>query len=427
LPPTSDRAPELAALLPAGADRCIIARPSLIPPAQRMLVARVSQTEAMPWWPELEVVAYAGSFREHRDAPPSTVALLWVAAEPSRVRAVLDARGPQSFDWSGGSAPCETNACPARASFLSPHVLRIEHGAMGTSSSPGAEARCARMAAKSPDVLELTFARSRALLSLGLGVLPLTASSELRPTHSGLHMRRKDLMRSTEDAERAANDSTAADVMLGPIGALGSNVRRQQTDASVQTDYDLLWEDLELARADDVRMQAAERKADALERSQPEPNAWPAHREDVLAELGFRLEEIRRASVTDRPTAVQAARALLEHALERSPDDEGLALLLAELLLDDLSLDNLSVVEPVRDLVRRFRSRPGAQPRWGALRRRVAAFDGVEALAKVLVEDGLVERRKAHAVAGDIVLRLRGGAPYLEAERAALNAGHPPH
>lgn len=408
---------ELVAKLPAGADRCVVARPALLSGARRALFTRVSQAESVAWRSELSVVAYASAYREYRDAAPGVVALLSFAAEPARVRAWLAARGPQYFDLGDAPRACDGNGCPFHVRFLDAHVLELTRGRFTPRSAAGSEARCARMAERSPDALELSFARSRALLSLGLGILPLTASSELSQSAIGLHVRRNDLMRSIADAERAANDPNAGDVVLGPVGAIGSNMRRQQLDAAVQTEYDLLWEDLELARDDEARMQTAELEADALDHAEPDPSAGDLPREDVLAELGYLLERLRNASADERGARANAARTLLEHALARNGDDEGLALLLTELLLTELG-----AVEPARELVQRFGSRPFAQARWAELRRHAAALTSVEALAAAMSADRLAPRAKARTLAGEILARLREGAPYAEAERAVLTA-----
>jgi hypothetical protein len=410
-----DHALELVAQLPAGADRCVVARPSRLPGARRILVARISQADALAWIPELEVMAFAGATREHRNAPPGQVSLLWVAAAPERVRARLDASGAQPIDWGEDGHACGAGGCEARARWLGPHVLRIERGDFANGSAPGVELHCAQMAARDGEALELGFTRSRVLLSMGLGVLPLTSSSELTQTQAGLHVGRSDLMRSIADAGQAVGDRAAADVMLGPVGALGSNLRRRQQDAAVRTEYDVLWEDLELARDDETRMRAAEREADALERAQPDLSQAPARREDVLAQLGYRLELMRAAAGDERRTQAKAARALLEGGLARDPGDEGLALMLAELLLTELGDAELA-----RDIARRFGSRPGAQSRWTELRHHAAALLGVAALANALIADRVGDRNKARAIASDIVARLREGASYGEAERSVL-------
>jgi hypothetical protein len=85
-------------------------------------------------------------------------------------------------------------------------------------------------------------------------------------------------------------------------------------------------------------------------------------------------------------------------------------------------LTELAAVEPARELVQRFGTRPFAQVRWAELRRHAAALSSVEALAAALLADKLAPRAKARGLAEEILARLREGAPYAEAERAVLAA-----
>ena len=226
-----------------------------------------------------------------------------------------------------------------------------------------------------------------------------------------------DLLHSAIEAEAALNDEAAAGLLLGQAATLGSNVRRDKHGAAVRTEYDVLWEDLELARDDDLRVQAAEREADARERSRPTGDAPAGTRESVESELGYRLDLARRVPAGDRDAELLAARALLERALARTPEDEGLALLLGELLVSELHDP-----APVTALAQRFATRPGARPRWVALRRHAAAITGEGALADRLVEDGVVARRNATPLAREILSRMQQGMNYEAAEHAAIEA-----
>jgi hypothetical protein len=414
-------AAELAHQLPPGADRCAIARPVRLSLAQRPLLARISQAEPLAWTAQLQVVAYVSAERSARDAPLSRVSLLWLSDEPERVRAVLDAHDGLDLDWGeAGRSTCE-HGCAARARFVAPHVLRIERGQFPQGSSEGAERHCQRMAEGHPDALELAFKRARGAGSLALDGRPLTTSFELRDGREGVHVERSDLMPSMAEAAGILGDPLAAELLLAPL-SLVSNLRREQADAMLRTDYDVLWEDLELARDDEARMRELEQQAGGPELPMPDTLPDPGRREDLLAQLGYRLEQVRRASGEQRRAQAEGVRGLLERAVARSPDDEGLALLLAELLLTELRDGG-----PVSDLARRFAPLGSAsRARWGLLRRHAAALAGVDALTDALLRDHAAERRKARAFAQAILAQWAEGAPYEQAERAVLGAAKTP-
>ena len=60
----SDDAVELAALLPDGADRCVVARPAKLADRRRALVLVHSWAEPLAWARDLGVVAYATAVAE---------------------------------------------------------------------------------------------------------------------------------------------------------------------------------------------------------------------------------------------------------------------------------------------------------------------------------------------------------------------------
>lgn len=412
----ADRALQLAAELPAGGDRCVIARPARVPRMRRGLLARVSQAEPMAWLTELDVRAYASVRRDDHDGPSAQVTLLWVGAPRQRVREVLDARSGLVLHWEE-DASCEPGECPVRARFASEHVVRIERGALVPASRSGVEAQCRKMAARSPGAAEVSAARSRNFGVFALTGLPVRASSEIRASRGGLHVERIDRMRTPDEAERALVEGIAPEVFFPGQGALGKDMRRTRVRAAVHTRFDLLWADLELVRDDEERLALAAREADALASVGPPQGVFPAVREDVLAELGYRLELVARASGEPRRVQAQAARRLLEAALARDPDDEGLALLLTEFLLSEQGEPG-----PARALVQRFAERAGAHRNWAMFERHAAALTSAAALAEVLVRQGLTDRRYARTAAHEIAAQVQQGVSFERAERAVLEA-----
>jgi hypothetical protein len=399
---------ELVAMLPVGVDRCVLARPSRIAAEQRERVARVSQGEPIAWLRELGVEAYASVSYERSDGPSAALVLARVSLAATAARELLDRRAGLSLQWS--ELRCSELACGPRARFIAPGLLRIERGVFPERVGEGAEVRCVKLAAQSPDAVEVSAARNRTLNDL-----PLRASTTLRATEAGVHLTRVELMPSMAIAAQAAREAE----QLAPLYA--SNVRTQVTDVELVTELDVAFEDLELAEQDEARMRSAELEADAREQldavpaSRPEPRA----REDVLAELGYRLERASRVAGAERDAELAAARALLERSVAAQPDDEGLSSLLAELLVTELR-------DPAaaRTALARFQ-RPGpAGQRVASLLRQAAAIEGEGALARELSAQQLVPRARAQSVARDVLTRVKAGASYLEAEQAALAAMH---
>lgn len=391
-------------MLPAGADRCVLARPSRLAAERRERVARVSQSEPLAWLRELDVQAYAAVSRERRDGPSAELILVRVSLSPEAARELLDRRAGLRLQWS--ELPCAEPVCGPRARFVGPGLLRIERGVFPEGAGEGAEVRCARLAAQSPDALELSVARNRSL-----DALPLRASTTLRATGTGLRSSRVELMPSMAAAAQAARDAA----QLVPLYA--TNVRSEVTDLELRTELDVRFEDLALVEQDDARMRSAELEADARDQTAalPADRAEPHAREDVLAELGYRLERAHRLTGAERDVELLATRALLERACVAQPDDEGLAALLAELLVTELR-------DPVaaRAALARF-ARPGpGGHRVAALVRQAAALEGERSLARELSAQKLTTNAKASQLARAILTRVQTGVSYVDAERTAL-------
>ena len=411
----ADPALALAALLPAGADRCVIARPVLVPPEHRGLIARVSQGEPFAWLAELGLESYATALRERRDGPSARVTLLWLTHVSDDTRALIDARAGVALQW-GQAAPCAGASCPARAHVLDAHVIRIERDAFPEPTDPGAEVQCSRLAAHAPGALEVAFARSRRLSADLIGV-PLRATSTVTLASHGVHVNRVELMRSMAEAALAQQQGGFVERRGAAWDGLATDLRVEQVDSALHTDFDVQWEDLELALQDDARARNAEREADARASAVLAPDA-PfdlSSREAVLAQLAYRQERAEHGDQSERIVQLNAARALLDAACSARPEDEGLALLRAELVIAELKDADAS-----RALTREGAQRFETQARWHALERAAAALRGEAALANALVAQHIADRRAAIAFARDILERVQSGASYDDAERAVL-------
>jgi hypothetical protein len=404
----------LAAALPKDADRCVLARTALVPKERAGLLARISQAEPFAWLADLGVEAYATAQRERRTGSSSRVTLLWLARVNDSVRAAFEARAGIALRWN--DHPCGGASCPPRARVLDAHIVRIEHNDYPVHDDAGAELQCARMAAEAPAALELSFVRSRSLADEIVG-LPLRTTSTLTLAAHGVHVAREALMLSEAESALAYQRGLMAEERGFALTWLATDLRVEQIDSTIHTDFDVLWDDLELAAQDDVRTAAAEHEADQRERAELAADQPPdvRSREAVLAQLAYRLDRAERAVDPERSAQLAAARALLDAACAAQPDDEGLALLRAELLIAELR-DAAAGRARAREGAQRFETRA----RWQALERHAAALQGEAALATVITAQRAAPGRQAAAVAREILERMQAGSGYEEAERAVI-------
>jgi hypothetical protein len=405
----------LAAALPAGADRCVLARPIRLRKERAALLARISQAEPFAWLAVLGVEAYAMAHLERRDGPSARVTLLWLTRTSGDLQAAFDAHSGIALRWD--QRACSGAGCPPRARVLDEHVVRIEHGVFPVRAEPGAEAHCARMAAAAPAAIELGFTRSRRLLDELVGV-PLRSTSALTPAAHGVHVRREALMLTSAEAMLAYQQGVMAEERGFALSWLATDLRVEQVDSTIHTDFDVLWDDLELAAQDDVRTGGAEREADARERAELPVDAPPdvRSRQDVLAQLAYRLDRAERSTEPERGAQLAAARALLDAACAAQPDDEGLALLRAE-----LPIAELNDAAEGRTLARAGAQRFETRARWHALERRAAALQGEAALASTLTAQRLARGRDATTFAREILERVKAGSSFEDAEREVLD------
>ena len=409
----SDPALALAAALPVGADRCVVVRTARAPAQRAALLARVSQAEPFAWLAELGIEAYASAQIERRNGPSARVSLLWLSQTTQAARAAFDQRSGIALRWDDG---CTGPGCPPRARVLDDHVLRIEHNAFPARDEAGAEAQCARLAAKAPAALELAVARSRRVLDELVGV-PLHTTSLITLATHGVHVSREALMLTTAEAQLAYQQGAMAEDRGIALAWLATDLHVERVDSSLLTDFDVLWDDLELAAQDDLRTATVEREASARDEAELAAAEPPdvRSREDVLAQLAYRLERGDRSGEPERGVQLAAARGLLEAACAAQPGDEGLALLRAELVIAELH-DPAAGRALAREGAQRFEG--GA--RWNALERRAAALQGQAALASALTSQRIARGRAASELARQILEQLAQGISQEDAERALL-------
>ncbi|HMI94794.1 MAG TPA: hypothetical protein VK509_25645, partial [Polyangiales bacterium] len=297
--PAPDPVLELAAALPKGADRCVVARPVRLPRPRAALLARISQAEPLAWLADLGVEAYATAQRERRSGASSRVTLLWFSRVTDALRAELSAGAGIALRWD--DQPCRGAGCAPRARVLDDHVVRIEHNEYPSSEDAGAAAQCARMAAQSPSAIELSFLRSRSLTDELVG-MPIRTTSMLTLAAHGVHVAREALMLSEAESAMAYQRGIMAEERGFALTWLATDLRVEQVDSTIHTDFDVLWDDLELAAQDDLRTAAAEREADEREHAELALDQPPdvRSREGVLAQLAYRLDRAERAAPPER-------------------------------------------------------------------------------------------------------------------------------
>jgi hypothetical protein len=410
---------ELGAMLPRGADECVLARPALLPGGRKPLFARMSRADPLAWLPKLEVRALAAARRGASGGESPRVILLWLDQPRARARALLDRYSGLQLAWGDHSASsCTPDRCPLSARFLDEHVVHIARGSWPAIDADGAEARCRELASHSPAALELVATRNRRLAALdphaGHAHGALLSRTRVEPTRSGVRVARVELMSSIAAAQRAEIEAELSALGAGSLAAPATGVRRHQVDSELYTNFDVLWEDLQLSVADEKRARAAEQYATALEAMRPGPDVDLSQREGLMVQIGYRLDLLQHSGGGNRGALAQELSDLLERALALHPADEGLAYIQCELWLRELKrpTDALALAASFVDRSDRFR----------ALRREAAARVSVAALAVALTEDGLVDVKRAEVtdLARRIVKRLGDGEAYPAAERAVL-------
>jgi hypothetical protein len=410
----SDRAGDglatLGRLLPRGSDRCVLARPAALTADQRALLKAVSRAEAAAWASNMRVLAYASAQRDVPDGPGARASFLRLDGPREQFRQLLEQSGGMSLR--SGAFDCGPKGCRrVHTSYPDEGLLRIDRGRFPTVARDGAERRCRKLLTLHPDAVEVAASRSRDPRKVEAGAV-MRSSSVVTQIDGGVRVVRTLLMPGPRIARRVRDELLGG--RLGAFGIPGTTPRVTVDDAQVRQVAVMLWEDLRLIRDDAERLRDAERQARALEQMRPGGVVDYADRESLLAQIGFRLQLLRESSGDRGPTARELA-TVLTRALDLYPDDEGLALVLAELALGELNDGALAM-----ELAEQHVARAGSDVRWRLYRRHAAALTSVEGLARALVDDGLIDGRRAGHVANEIIARLAEGATYVDAERKAL-------
>lgn len=406
---------ELAAALPVGANRCAVARPHLLPQARRSLFVRLSQSDPLPWVASAPVAAFASADRVAPDGRRSSVALVRTTADPATVRRWIEQHAPLRIRFDARSPGVDgTRAFAAR--FIDRDTLRLQLGAWPVTDSdgPGAEARCVELARRFPDAAEVASRHGEVVVLGAAAHLPRRTDVVVVADVSAVTLTRYVHMTSAQQAEDRRLE--LADIEPFTFSMMGDlyperidHVRQRHVLSSRMR---IRWEDLVLAAQDQRRMAAAlvedERRREPQQPGEVDvTNLAVAHEQIALwtQRVASSRGALRRASAA-------RLRALLERTVAAHPAELELSRQLARVLIDELDDGEAAVV-----VVDRVLSRQPADPEgWRVLRREAFAARGVEPLAPVLEEDGLVPRGDARRAAADLVALRRQGVDYEFAE-----------
>ena len=411
--PPSNPAVELAALLPDGADRCVVIRPRQVAARRRALVLYRSWGRPEAWARDWELVAYAEATTRQ---PRARRSYLRFAA---RTEALEERVARLPVRWL--EEACEGAACRRPvARWVDERTLEIAAHRWPDNRSAGIpSAACVQLATTHPRALELAADREGDPIRGGLSPRWVTGPQPHRIHRlmfaDGAQLTARRVLTFRDEPEAMAWESlrrTTPEVSLMPLDPSSSSVHRAGNRITVEQVHH--WEELELQREDE----RLERRAHAHRRARAEPIAVEQVDIDNLAvvrhQVRLRHGEVSRAQGDARRRSAERLAQLLERAIVAHPNHPELAVQLVRLELEVLErpANAVRIVEAVLGL------RPVDPERWQLMRRESLARIDPAALASALGEDGVVPPRLAPAVAEDLAALARSGVRYEWAEGA---------
>jgi len=382
-PPLADSLLDLVDRLPAGADRCVFLRPSLVPSAQRELLVPISAANPVFWLQGGPFASVATVWQSSFEGT-AMIALASTPSEPVTVRTFLEAHSPVEIAW----GPCE-GRCPGFvADFPDGGVLRLRSGEW--SQAPvGVERDCERLARAAGGAVEVSAGDTE---------------------RDGYARRRIELGQRGVIRVRML-DSTE---WVAPGEALPSTTHRTNEALLTRIEEWFSWEDLALA-AEDRRAFEEALVRDMVTEDLVPPDEVDMGSSQVLGvQLGAWTRALGRARGVDRQRIAAGLATLLERSLSAYPEELARAESLAKLYLDDLSRPDraLSVVDRALALP------PPDLEHWRQLRREIESRLGPDVLARSLVVDQIVAPRWAARVAADLCDPERRDVDYALREGA---------
>lgn len=403
-----DPAVELAALLPAEVERCVVSRPALVAERRRSLVLLHSRAEPSAWEPELGVVAYASALAEAQGGRQARRSYFRFASPSTeRVERLLRVR------WL--DEPCEGEACRRPvARWIDGQTLEVARYEWPRRRLPVSSGGCVQLARERPDAVEVA---TRVAESVGTVHLlrPARERSAMSVRGSSLLSERELTFDDPVEArilESQVEQGGTTDVALVPMRPSLRQIEREGERVTVREAR--RWDELELALEDD----RLRRQAMALRVARREPLPVERVRVHELAsvrhQIGLRRAELARLGPEARAVKAAELRELLRRAWAAHPSELSLAMSLARLALDVLD-DPPQALAVADDVLTRGIAEPRA---WRTVRREAYSRMGAEPLAQALSADAIATGDDARRAAHDLVALAGLGVPYEWAEGA---------
>ena len=323
---------ELAALLPGGADECVLARPSALAAGLGEIYGPISRAENWIWPREARIAAYARA-GWHSAGHKRWLILLRFEGPAAELRAWVDREAGLELVWEDAAAvSCDAERCPILASFIDARTLRLVQGAIPAQITARAPLSvCAELVARHPRAIELSRRRADTpALGTVLGV-PLETRAWTMAGASSAAFQRIETMNDEDTAQRALERDACRELWGGGITELDAQCERTRDGLELRTSARVRWEDLRLRRDDALRHARARRYADALERVRADDAVALDDLADVWRELGVRRTLLDTSGADPRAGALTLLR-FLGRALERHPDEPRLRALRRELM-----------------------------------------------------------------------------------------------
>ena len=401
-----DDAVALAALLPDGVERCVVARPRLLSQRRRSLALLQSWAEPEAYAADVPIVAYASAQAEGYGGRRARRTYL-------RFAGGADARGrARALPVRWLDEPCEGVACRRPvARWIDERTIEIARYEWPRRELPASSGDCVQLARRASDAFEIAVDATHRMGDRPAPV-PRMTRRVLREVRGALETRRELSFR---DAIEARVFASFHEGRVGPVEPalmpLGPSRRTfERDDERVVIRDRRLWEELELA-LEDERLR---RRALTLRRRRSEPAALSRVDFENLAvvrhQIRLRQAELARLARAEREAAAETLVALLERAVAVHPAELELVRTLARLELDVLDRPERAVAAIERVLASGVAEHPD---RWRLLRREAQAHRSAAALAEALEADGVATGASAVAAAEDLVALRRGEIELL--------------